>query len=523
MRTYGYLYGKMLKNRIRKLFSKPASVIYVIFFTAYFGWLAYMLNGVMMEGSFGTKENLVRILAMITIYFTPANYVSYARRKGLLFLPGDVHFLFGSPASPKMNLIYVYGKTLLSVLIMGILMLGAGVFWFHVEWWRMLLYGFVFSAVDSILQGSIVILLYGNEKMGTRGNRFFSIFMYGLLACFVLVGAYIFWKNGMHWKSVLEFFDREWITMIPLIGWELAVMRLLILGPTTINVVCSILYVLSFILLVFLAWKMPCTGQYYEDAMKFADDYQEARKKSKKGEVAVVGKKKMYRNAQVVYKGNGAKAIFYRQLLEYKKERFFIFGFVTLLYLAGGIFIGYLGIKQDFASKGIMKYYLIPGVMAYLSFIMSSYRSKWEKELENPYVFLIPESPFWKLFYATCIDHIRAGIHGFLLAFPAIIGLGVELWYLPVYIFVMIGLNALNIYSSTVCTVIFGRAMSENMIRFLRMFMVLFIILLAIPGTVIATIWLGIWAGMTVLVVYTLIFSGLLAWAGSRCFARMEG
>ncbi len=80
MRTYGYLYGKMLKNRIRKLFSKPASVIYVIFFTAYFGWLAYMLNGVMMEGSFGTKENLVRILAMITIYFTPANYVSYARR-----------------------------------------------------------------------------------------------------------------------------------------------------------------------------------------------------------------------------------------------------------------------------------------------------------------------------------------------------------------------------------------------------------------------------------------------------------
>ncbi len=362
---------------------------------------------------------------------------------------------------------------------------------------------------------------------------------------------------------------------------------------------------------------MPCTGQYYEDAMKFADDYQEARKKSKKGEVAVVGKKKMYRNAQVVYKGNGAKAIFYRQLLEYKKERFFIFGFVTLLYLAGGIFIGYLGIKQDFASKGIMKYYLIPGVMAYLSFIMSSYRSKWEKELENPYVFLIPESPFWKMFYATCIDHIpgvmaylsfimssyrskwekelenpyvflipespfwkmfyatcidhiRAGIHGFLLAFPAIIGLGVELWYLPVYIFVMIGLNALNIYSSTVCTVIFGRAMSENMIRFLRMFMVLFIILLAIPGTVIATIWLGIWAGMvctvifgramsenmirflrmfmvlfiillaipgtviatiwlgiwagmTVLVVYTLIFSGLLAWAGSRCFARMEG
>ena len=70
--------------------------------------------------------------------------------------------------------------------------------------------------------------------------------------------------------------------MIPLIGWELAVMRLLILGPSTVNVVCTVLYILSFVLLVVLAWKMPCTGQYYEDAMKFADDYQEARKKSKK-------------------------------------------------------------------------------------------------------------------------------------------------------------------------------------------------------------------------------------------------
>ena len=43
----------------------------------------------------------------------------------------------------------------------------------------------------------------------------------------------------------------------------------------------------------------------------------------KKGIVNVsMGKKKKFREAQISYKGAGAKAIYYRQLLEYRKTKY---------------------------------------------------------------------------------------------------------------------------------------------------------------------------------------------------------
>lgn len=522
MQAYIFLYRKMLKNRIRKIVRKPATCIYVLFIIAYFGWLAWTLDHMIMESNFGTRENLARVLCMLAIYLTPANYASFAKRKGLVFLPGDVHFLFSSPASPKGNLLYVYGKTLAASMIMGFIMIAVGIRWFHVSAIQMLLYVLVCVVLDSILQGAIVVLLYGNERMGKTGNRIFSWLMYAVIGSFVVIAVAIFYKEGLNWSALMEFFDGEWIVMIPLIGWSLAAMRLIILGPTTVSVICAVLYGIAFVLLTLMAWKMKCTGQYYEEAMKFADDYQEARKKNQKGEVVFTGRKKKYKKAQVVYRGSGARAIFYRQLLEYKKERFFIFGFATLLYLAGGLVIGYLGLKNDAAVLGIGRYYIIPGLMAYVSFLMCGYKTRWSRELESPYVFLIPEPAFRKMWYATLIDHIRAAIHALLLTVPVMIGLKIEIWYLPVFVLIQVCMNAAGLYSSTVCGVLFGTTIGDTMKRTLHMLLYFIALMLAVVAAAIATAVVGVWAGMTAAVVYLAILAGLMAWAGSRCFARME-
>ena len=507
MQAYMFLYKKMLRNRIRQVLKRPVACIYILLMALYFGWLAFMLNSWMVNSSFGTRENLARILCMFSLYLTPANYAAYAKRKGLVFLPADVHFLFSAPASPKGNLLYVYGKTMISIPIIGIFTFIAGIHWFHVSWWQMLLYVLICFVLDSILQGAIVVLLYGNERIGKTGNRIFSA---------------IFYKYGMQWSSLLRFFDGKWISLIPLIGWSLAVMRFIILGPSLLNIICAALYLAAFALLTVMAWKMKCTGQYYEDAAKFADDYQEARKRGKKGEVAVVGKKKKYKKAEVVYKGSGAKAIFYRQLLEYKKERFFIFGFVTLLYLAGGLGICYLALKDPSMTVGIGRYYIIPGIMAYVSFLLCSYKTKWAKELENPYVFLIPEPEFQKMWYATLIDHIRAVIHALLLTVPAMLGLHIEWWYLPVIVLLQVCMNAVGLYSDTICQVIFGNAIGDTIKRVLHMLLYFIALLIAVIAAAVATAIAGVWAGLGIASVYMVVVAGLMAWGGSRCFARME-
>ncbi|NCC43728.1 MAG: hypothetical protein EOM18_09130, partial [Clostridia bacterium] len=302
MSAYLFLYKKLWTNWVRKIIKKPASFIYTLLMAAYVVWMAFTFHSIVVGGGFGTKENFARILCLLTIYLTPANYAAYAKRKGLVFLQADVHFLFCTPFSPKLNLIYAYGKTIISTVIGSVVMFLAGIFWFHISAWQMILYVLICQLLDTVMQAAIVILLYGNERLSESWKRIFGWLMYALVGCFVVIAFYILYTEGFSWGSLFRFFDTEWISMIPLIGWSIAAMRLIILGPTVINVVCTGLYAVAVVVLITMAWKMKCTGQYYEDAMKFADDYQEARRKSQNGEVTVVGKKKKYKRAQVVYK-----------------------------------------------------------------------------------------------------------------------------------------------------------------------------------------------------------------------------
>lgn len=523
MSAYLFLYQKMWINRIRKLVKKPAALIYTIAIIAYFAWLLFMLQGWIREGSFGTPENLSRVLCAFAIYLTPANFASYARRKGLIFLPADVHFLFSSPLSPKGNLLYAYGKTLQLSLLFGVLMVPVGIFWFHVEPWKMVLYFLVCVAAESVLEASIVLLLYGNERLGKGALRIFGWVMYGFLGCFAVIALLLLYWQGFRIPVVFQYLDSPWLCLVPIIGWSLAVMKLIILGPSLVAVIGSLLYAVSFLLLVTLAVRMKCTGQYYEEAEKFADDYQEAQRRNKTGEVVFVGKKKKYKAARVEYRGGGASAIFYRQLLEYKKERFFIFGFLTLVFLAAGLVTGWLAMREGGGMQSdVWRYYLIPGILMYLGFIFSGYKTRWAKELENPYVYLIPDSPFKKMWYATVIDHVRAAVHGLLFAVPAMIGMKIEWWYLPVYLVMQVCMNAAFLYSGTVCRYLLGNVVGDTLLRSLHMIIAWLVILVALPIAVVVTALGGIAAGLLAGSLYLLILALLLAWAGSVSFARME-
>ena len=83
--------------------------------------------------------------------------------------------------------------------------------------------------------------------------------------------------------------------MIPFVGWNIAFYRLILLGPTMLNLIGSALYLVSALGIFLIVWRMPCDGGYYEDAAKFADDYAEMRRKKTNGELVTgVGEKKHY-------------------------------------------------------------------------------------------------------------------------------------------------------------------------------------------------------------------------------------
>ena len=63
---------------------------------------------------------------------------------------------------------------------------------------------------------------------------------------------------------------------------------------------------------------------------------------------------------------------------------------------------------QKSVSDSSMAGFILLGVVAYVALIMSGYTGKWESELKNPYIFLIPDSPLKKMWYATLMEHVKA-------------------------------------------------------------------------------------------------------------------
>jgi hypothetical protein len=329
--------------------------------------------------------------------------------------------------------------------------------------------------------------------------------------------------RGFQLQTLNDLLVSPWILGVPIIGWSVAVANVLFLGGTFYSILFSLCYFVSFILILILAKKMRCTGEYYEDAMKFAIDYEEARNRGKQGEVVRLGKKKKFKKAQIVYKGRYAKAIFYRQMLEYKKNRFFIFGGRTLVILIAGIALSILFQKTDvIQDMGEYKVFIIPGVMLYIDIVFSGYITKWGKELTYANIFLIPDTALNKLWYATLTEHIRSFADGVIITVPIAITLHLSLYEILLILVTCVLIQANKLYLRVFIHGIFRDsigAMGKQMMHLLFYGIILAIVI--IP-TVFITIGLGVTIGFLSFNAILLCVTFACMLAASEMFNKME-
>lgn len=427
MNSICYLLKKSILNTIKKGLKKPGTYFFIILVPLYLISVAFSFTMMLQDSELRSPEGLAFILSAISLFTLPTNLLSYAKKKGLIFTSSDVHMLFQTPISPKMVLVYAAIRNFTISTLLTLILAIASVGMFQLPIYKAILFFFVSGIVETIAEICFMIALYGNELFSEKVITAIRIGIFAVLGAFVLIAFLIIYQNGSL-SAIFDVFQHPYIQCVPLLGWYIAFIHCLIAGPTVTNVIFTACYVLLAAFIIIYAIKMPCTGLYYEDAMKFADDYTEARKRAKKGETARVGQKKKFKkNATVSYKGNFAKAIFYRQLLEYKKNRFFIFGLNTIFSLIIGVLIAIfmrpmLNDPEAFDNPEFVistaRYFIIPGISMYLMMIFSGFSSKWQKELECAYTFLIPDSGIKKLFYSTLMEHIRILVDGALLVFP---------------------------------------------------------------------------------------------------------
>lgn len=221
----------------------------------------------------------------------------------------------------------------------------------------------------------------------------------------------------------------------------------------------------------------------------------------------------------MAYKGSYAKALFYRQLLEYKKNRFFIFGFYTLLCFGIGITLAILGSKEDW---GDMAPFVILGVMAYLTFIYAAYTGKWGKELTKPYTYLIPDSAFCKLWYATLMEHVRSLVDGCLLTLPPSLALGLPVFQIVLILVVYVCLQACKLYAEVMVEAFLGNILGSVGKQFARLFFEGLVIGFGIMGAALGTILVSLEVGMAVLIVVAASLTAVMMIIASINFERME-
>lgn len=522
MKGFIYLYQRTIINRIKKSLKKPMTYAAVIFIVAYVVMVYFALNETIREAHLDSTENLVTVLAGMILLMLPSNIISYGRRKGLLFRPAEVHFVFSSPVSPKMVLMFAAVKSFALNLVLGIAIFAFGIYWFHAGILQMFFYFLFFVVFETILEGSLIVFCYGNERLHERFYKIITIVMYAFMAVIAGVAVYLLLTREAQFAVIREYLAMPVIQMVPIIGWNIAVAHLIFLGPDVINVIGTVLFLVSTIAMFIIARKMKCTGEYYEDAAQFAAEYQTKRDNAKKGIVTASFGKKKYKNATINYKGNYAKAIYFRQMLEYKKNKTFIFGWNTLLCFGCGILLAVFGYFNEIAEIGMGKVFIIPGVVSYIVFIFSGYATKWSKELENPYTYLIPDTPLKKVWYATKIEHIRAVVDGILITVPGavVFGIGPVLTVLTVLLYICLMANRL--YYGMLADAIIGNSLGSTGRTLVKMFLQGFAIGAGIMAAMIGYALLGIEAGffIMVLVVGVLTFAG--AARASVSFIKME-
>lgn len=519
-----YLYRRTLINSIKRALKRPVTYLALAFILLYVVLCGYSFGMMIQDGNFGSTENMVAIISIIIFAMIPGNIISYSKRKGLLFRPSEVHFLFSAPVSPKMVLMFEGVKSFFGNIVIGILITVCGRAWFHVEILRLLLFFLFFVIFESILEASIIIFCFGNEYFGEKFFKRLPAVMYLFMAVVAGTALYKLMNGQPSFSLICDYFAMPVIQLVPIVGWNVAATRLVFLGPDMFNLIGTALYVISVIGMFAFAWKMKCTGEYYEDAMKFAEDYQKMRENQKKGVVNLPWKKKnRLREASVEYKGVYAKAIYFRQMLEYKKNPTFIFGWNSLLCLGIGVAIAVVSYFNDFISEfGNGKVFIVPAVVSYITFIFSGYATKWSKELENPYTYLIPDTPLRKVWYATKIEHMRAFVDGLLVTIPGAVILGLSPVMTILTVLLYICLNANRLYYNMLVDALIGNLLGAFGHSLLKTLFQGLAIGAAAMAAVIGGMLLGVEAGFFVMIVVMalLTFGGALV--ASLSFERME-
>jgi hypothetical protein len=279
---------------------------------------------------------------------------------------------------------------------------------------------------------------------------------------------------------------------------------------------------LLLLVLAYFVWRLLSSEiPFYEEVLKQTEERERLIQQKRSGKSNMNLGPKKARKAKVDYKVPGPKAIFYRQLLEFKKAGFMFVDKVTLIMLVVGVVAGFI-LKNSEMPITMALYFSI-----YLNFIFS-FGGKWVKELSTPFIYLIPGSPLSKVWYATAANHIKHFVDALAVFLPLMIIMGGDPILVAGMIVAYVSIASLFVYSDLLARRLFGVMYSGIGANIVKMLFIVIFTMPAIAAFIIinvpslSQISLFVWLSPLVVALYCSLISFIIMLFGKKIFSDAE-
>ncbi|MGN0536886.1 MAG: putative ABC exporter domain-containing protein, partial [Acutalibacteraceae bacterium] len=405
MKAILYMLAHSAKNAVIDVLRHPLRGIVYLFL------IVSLVYGVVLGFTMSAEIDMMEDMRILSgAYLAILYFVSIpVMLKGLnmgsrFFSQSDVSNTFVAPISEKKVLVYGIGRQLATMLFLVLCFLSYG--GIAMRYFRIpvssavLLIAGLFGMLVFVQLMTILIFCICN------GHRVRSAIVKGLIYFLPIyaLGAVVIhlFVNGITYENFLQAISLPLLEYVPIIGW----IHALIFGIMQGNISTVILYGVLLLIMAVLAIVVLCVSKldYYEDVLQKTESYFEAVNAYREGKVTesmMLGNKKINIRKTGLHHGQGATAFFFKHNREgFRRSRLPFFNINTIVLLSVSLLIAF-GMKTAVASiMPTLIVLLVVVITSYIQFFFST-AGDWVKELNKPYIYLVPDSGVKKLIMAS--------------------------------------------------------------------------------------------------------------------------
>lgn len=482
MNSFLYLIKRNTINYFKSFKSKPTKAIPYIFFIIILGLSIFPL--LLDEGS---KTNFspdlfIGIVTIISLILFLISIYSGVSKRGFSYSMADVNLLFTSPISNIKILVYGFLKEIASGFVLSFFILFQipiliNKFGLTIEGFLILILLIILITFSS---SALSLMVYGMFFHFPKAKKLFKNIFLSIILMVILYFGLEIYKSHDCFNSFIHLSTSSIWDYVPLIGFSKSMASSMFSG-FSFNIIYPILgFIIFTIIFIYVLCKLKL--DFYEDVISSAETREAAAQYKNSGYDAnqldySKLKYKPWTRKHIAdnYSSKFSKAIFRRQLLEYKKTGFYFLNITTVIFVSLAILWG-IFLKSDLFIFFCLSVYLL---------VLFSSGSKWTLEFNNPAIFLIPDSSKRKLFYSTLTTIIKSSIDGILMFSIIGIILNENIVEIIFCIITYITFIFLSTYGGVFSYKLFDRV-SNNTTKALIKFLSLFIYIL--PSILIGTL-----------------------------------